>query len=201
MQSWWRGFLRAQAATVLACDFLTVETFLQWICVLFFISLATRRIEYVACASNPDGRWVAQQARNLVMQLGDQQPFRFLIDDRDAKFSHAFDEVFRSEGIRVIRTPVQAPNANAHAERWIRTLRADCLDRILILGRRHLRHVLRLPPALQRAQAAPRATARAARAPRRKAANRDRSVTRPRPSRRTHPRIRGRLSLRTLRDA
>jgi putative transposase len=130
---------------VLACDFLTVETaFLQRIYVLFFISLATRRIEYVACTSNPDGRWVAQQARNLVMQFGDEQPFRFLIHDRDAKFSHAFDAVFRSEGIKVIRTPVQAPNANAYAERWVRTLRADCLDRILILGRRHLEHVLRV---------------------------------------------------------
>jgi putative transposase len=145
MHSSWRGFLRAQAASVLACDFLTVETaFLQRIYVLFFISLATRRIEYVACSSNPDGRWVAQQARNLVMQFGDERPFRFLIHDRDAKFSHAFDEVFRSEGIRVIRTPVQAPNANAYAERWIRTLRADCLDRILILSRRHLEHVLRV---------------------------------------------------------
>jgi putative transposase len=143
-RSSWRGFLRAQAASLLACDFLTVETaLLQRIYVLFFISLATRRIEYIACSSHPDGRWVAQQARNLVMQLGDQQPFRFLIHDRDAKFSHAFDEVFRSEGITVIRTPVQAPNANAHAERWVRTLRTDCLDRILILGRRHLEHVLR----------------------------------------------------------
>jgi putative transposase len=130
---------------VLACDFLTVETaFLQRIYVLFFISLATRRIEYVACTSNPDGRWVAQQARNLVMQFGDEQPFRFLVHDRDAKFGRAFDAVFRSEGIKVIRTPVQAPNANAHAERWVRTLRADCLDRMLILGRRHLEHVLRV---------------------------------------------------------
>jgi putative transposase len=144
MHSAWRGFLRAQAASVLACDFLTVETaFLQRIYVLFFISLATRRIEYVACSSNPDGRWVAQQARNLVIQFGDEHPFRFLIHDRDTKFSHAFDEVFRSEGIRVIRNPVQAPNANAYAERWIRMLRSDCLDRILILGRRHLEHVLR----------------------------------------------------------
>ena len=130
---------------MLACDFLTIETvFLQRIYVLFFISLATRRIEYLACSSNPDGRWVAQQARNLVMQLGDEQPFRFLIHDRDTKFSHAFDEVFRAEGIKIIRTPVQAPNANAFAERWVRTIRADCLDRILILGRRHLEHVLRV---------------------------------------------------------
>jgi transposase InsO family protein len=130
---------------VLACDFLTVETaFFQRIYVLFFISLATRRIEYIACTPNPDGRWTAQQARNLVMQLGDQQPFRFLIHDRDTKFSHGFDEVFRSEGITVIRTPVQTPNANAYAERWVRTIRADCLDQVLILGRRHLEHVLRV---------------------------------------------------------
>src|SRR6266508_6251928 len=115
---------------MLACDFLTVETaFLQRIYVLFFISLATRRIEYVACTANPDGDWIAQQARNLVMQLDAQQAFRFLVHDRDSKFSHAFDEVFRTEGIRVIRTPVRAPNANAHAERWVRTVRADCLDR------------------------------------------------------------------------
>jgi putative transposase len=141
----WRAFLRAQAASILACDFLTVETaFLQRIYVLFFISLATRRIEYVACASNPDGRWVTQQARNLTMQLSDDQPFGFLIHDRDTKFSHAFDEIFRTEGISVIRTPVEAPNANAYAERWVRTLRADCLDRILIFGRRHLEHVLRV---------------------------------------------------------
>jgi transposase InsO family protein len=141
----WRAFLRAQAASMLACDFLTVETaFLQRIYVLFFISLATRRIEYVACTSNPDGGWVAQQARNLIMRFGDEQLFRFLVHDRDAKFSHAFDEVFRTEGIEVIRTPVQAPNANAYAERWVRTLRADCLDRILILDRRHLEHVLRV---------------------------------------------------------
>jgi transposase InsO family protein len=144
-QSSWRTFLRQQAASMLACDFLTVETaFLQRIYVLFFISLATRRIEYVACTANPDGRWVTQQARNLVIQLGDEQPFHFLVHDRDAKFSQAFDDIFRSEGIKVIRTPVQAPNANAHAERWVRTLRADCLDRILILGRRHLEHVLRI---------------------------------------------------------
>jgi hypothetical protein len=94
------------------------------------------RIEYVACTSKPDGRWITQQARNLAMQLGHEHAFRFLVHDRDAKFSHGFDEIFRTEGITVIRTPIQAPNANAHAERWVRTLRADCLDRIIILGRR-----------------------------------------------------------------
>src|SRR5439155_12437986 len=121
-----------------------VETvFLQRIYVPFFISLATRRIEYVACTPNPDGAWVAQQARNLVMQLGEQQPFRFLVHDRDSKFSYAFDEVFRTEGARVIRTPVQAPNANAHAERCVRTIRSECLDWLLIFGRRQLERVLR----------------------------------------------------------
>ena len=91
---------------MLGCDFLTVETvFLQRIYVLFFISLATRRIEYIAATWNPDGRWVTQQARNLVMQLGDEHPFHehpflFLVHDRDAKFSRAFDEIFSTEGIR-----------------------------------------------------------------------------------------------------
>jgi len=141
----WRAFLRQQAATTLACDFLTVETaFLQRIYVLFFISLATRRIEYVASTANPDGGWTARQARNLMMQLGDAPPFRALIHDRDTKFGGAFDEVFRSEGMKVIRTPVRAPNANAYAERWVRTVRSDCLDRILIVGRRHLERVLRV---------------------------------------------------------
>ncbi|MGH7128362.1 MAG: integrase core domain-containing protein [Planctomycetaceae bacterium] len=139
----WRAFLRQQAATTLACDFLTVETaFLQRIYVLFFISLATRRVEYVASTSNPNGAWTAQQARNLMMQLGEDQPFRLLIHDRDSKFAGGFDEVFRSEGVRVIRTPVRAPNANAYAERWVRTVRGDCLDHLLIVGRRHLERVL-----------------------------------------------------------
>jgi putative transposase len=142
----WRSFLRQQAASTLVCDFFTIETLaLQRIYVLFFLSLATRRIEYIACTPNPDGRWVAQQARNLVMQLGERERrFELLIHDRDTKLSRAFDEIFRSEGIEVIRTPVQAPNANAFAERWVRTVRSDCLDRILVLGRRHLERVLRV---------------------------------------------------------
>jgi putative transposase len=143
-QQSWRSFLRQQAASTLACDFFTVETLtLQRIYVLFFISLATRRLEFTACTANPDGAWVTQQARNLVMRLGEQEPqFRLLVHDRDTKFSRAFDEVFRTEGIEVTRTPVRAPNANAFAERWVRTVRNDCLDRILILGRRHLDRVL-----------------------------------------------------------
>jgi putative transposase len=130
---------------MLACDFLTVETvWLTRIYVLFFISLGRRRIEYVACTTNPDGRWVAEQARNLLLTLSDRQrPFRVLLHDRDSKFSGGFDAVFQSEGIRIIRTPIRAPNANAHAERWLRTLRHECLDRILIVSRRQLDHVLR----------------------------------------------------------
>ena len=94
--------------------------------VFFFISLASRRIEYVACSSKPDGGWVTQQARNLAMEFADEQSFRFLIHDRDTKFGRAFDEVFRAEGIKVIRTPVQAPNANAFAERWV-ALHGRCI--------------------------------------------------------------------------
>src|SRR6266508_1053774 len=141
----WRLFLRQQATTMLACDFLAVETvWLTRIYVLFFVSLERRRIEFVASTSNPDGRWVAQQARNLLMHLADrEQSFRFLLHDRDRKFSGAFDAVFRSEGMRIIRTPIRAPNANAFAERWVGTLRRECLDRILIINRRHLDRVLR----------------------------------------------------------
>ena len=141
----WRRFLRQQAATMLACDFLTVETvMLTRIYVLFFVSLERRRVEFVASTTNPDGRWVTQQARNLLMRLDDQGlGFKYLIRDRDSKFSFDFDAVFRSEGIRIVRTPVRAPNANAHAERWVGTLRRECLDRILILNRCHLDRVLR----------------------------------------------------------
>jgi putative transposase len=199
-QSSWRAFLRAQAGSMLACDFLTVETaFLQRIYVLFFISLATRRIEYIASTSNPDGRWVTQQARNLLMQLGDEHSFRFLVHDRDTKFSHAFDEVFRTERIKVIRTPIQAPNANAHAERWVRTLRTDCLDRILILGRRHLEHVLRVYRRHYNEHRPHRARPCPAQRPRPDAAERGRLPMASRSPRRPHPRIRGRLSLRPLR--
>jgi hypothetical protein len=126
----WRSFLRQHAATTLACDFLTVDTvLLQRLYVLVFICVGSRRIEYVACTSNPDGAWMLQQARNLLMDINDRghRP-RFLIHDRDAKFSRAFDAVFHSGGIRVIRTPVRAPNANAHIERWVGSARRECLD-------------------------------------------------------------------------
>jgi len=140
----WRSFLRQHAATTLACDFLTVDTvLLRRLYVLVFICVGSRRIEYVACTSNPDGGWMLQQARNLLMDLDDLGPRpRFLIHDRDAKFSRAFDAVFHSGGIRVIRTPVRAPNANAHIERWVGSVRRECLDRLLIFNRRQLERVL-----------------------------------------------------------
>ena len=144
MQTSWSDFLRQQAASILECDFLTVDTmFLRRFYVLFFAELATRRVWLAGITTNPDGRWVAQQARNLLMTLEDEdvRP-RFLVRDRDSKFSRDFDEVFRSQGMRVIKAPVRAPKARAHAERWVGTVRRECLDRILIVGRRHLQHVL-----------------------------------------------------------
>jgi putative transposase len=139
----WREFLHQQATSVLACDFFTVETItLRRYYVLFFIELGSRRVHLAGCTTNPTGGWVTQQARNLGF-TGVFEQTRFLIHDRDSKFCAAFDEVFRSEGIRVIHTPVRAPQANAYAERFVRTVRAECLDWLLIVGRRHLEHVLR----------------------------------------------------------
>jgi putative transposase len=140
----WRSFLRQQAAATLACDFLTLDTvLLRRLYVLVFICIGSRRIEYVACTSNPGGVRMLQQARNVLMDLDDrgQRP-RLLIHDR--KFSRAFDDVVRSDGIRVIRTPVRAPNANAHIERWVGSVRRECVDRLLISNRRRLEKVLRV---------------------------------------------------------
>jgi putative transposase len=140
----WAEFLRAHARSTLACDFFTVETaLLRRIYVLFFIELASRRVHFAGATANPSGAWAAQQARNLTMTLQDNGGhFRAVVHDRDAKFSGAFDEVFRAEGVEVIRTPIQAPKANAVAERWIGTARRECLDRMLILSRRHLEATL-----------------------------------------------------------
>ena len=130
----------------MACDFFTVDTiWLRRLYVLFFIELDTRRVHLAGVTAHPDGTWVAQQARNLTLMLGERgRQLQFLLRDRDAKFSRAFDDVFRSEGAAVLVTPLQAPNANAYAERWIRTVRAECLDWLLISGRGHLEQVLRV---------------------------------------------------------
>jgi putative transposase len=140
----WAQFLRAQASGVLACDFLSGETIgLSRLYVLFVIELDRRRVWLAGVTANPTGTWVAQRARELLMDMDAHVGrFQLLIRDRDAKFTAAFDNVFTTEGIRVIRTPVRAPKANAYAERWVRTVRTECLDWLLIRNRRHLEHVL-----------------------------------------------------------
>jgi putative transposase len=142
----WRAFLRQQAAGIVACDFFTVDTvWLRRLYVLFFIELDTRRVHVAGVTANPNAAWVTQQARNLLAVLEERgHRMRFRVRDRDAKFCSGFDDVFRSEDAEVVLTPVQAPNANAYAERWIRTVRAECLDWLLIVGRGHLEQVLRV---------------------------------------------------------
>jgi len=139
----WPEFLRSEASSIIACDFFTVETVLLRRFYVFFIAHATRRIWFAGCTLNPSGEWVTQQARNLGLDFA-AEGVRFLIRDRDSKYSGPFDEVFRSEGIRTVKTPVRAPKANAIAERFVRTVRSECLDWLLILSRRHLERVLRI---------------------------------------------------------
>jgi putative transposase len=121
----WRAFLRQQAAGIVACDFFTVDTiWLRRLYVLFFIELDTRRVHLAGVTANPNGAWVTQQARNVLLVLGERERrLRFVLRDRDAKFTRSFDDVFCAEGAEILVTSVQAPNANAHAERWIRTVR------------------------------------------------------------------------------
>jgi putative transposase len=128
-----------------ACDFFTVETiWLKTLYVLFFIHLSSRRVVLAGVTANPDSAWVTQQARNVAMDLNDEDlAVRILLRDHDAKFTGCFDEVFCSEGAEVLRTPIRAPKANAYAERWVQTVRAECLDWTLVLGRRHLLRLLR----------------------------------------------------------
>jgi putative transposase len=142
----WRAFLRQQAQSMLAVEFFSVETIsLQRLYVLFFIELGSRRVHLAGCTANPTGAWATQQARQLAWTLQGQPPrVRFLIRDRDSKFTRDFDAVFASEGIQIVKTPVRAPKANAIAERFVRTARSECLDWLLIVNRRHLECVFRV---------------------------------------------------------
>jgi transposase InsO family protein len=140
----WTALLRAQAGGMLACDFLTVETVgLTRLYLLFVVELDRRRVDLVGVTAHPTGEWVAEAARNLLMDLGERaHRFRFLTRDRDANFTAAFDTVFAAAGVTPVKIPPRAPLANAYAERWVRTVRAECLDWTLIWNRRHLHRVL-----------------------------------------------------------
>ena len=140
----WRQFLHAQAAGIVAVDFLHVDTMLlKRLYVLVFIEHGTRRMHLGGVTANPTGEWTVQQARNLAMSLGERiEDIKFLLRDRGSNFTASFDAVFQATGTRILRAAVQTPRMNATCERLVGTLRRDLLDRVLILGERHLRSVL-----------------------------------------------------------
>ena len=141
----WRAFLRAQAAHVIATDFFSVDTLrLQRLYVLFFIELGRRRVWNTGVTAYPHAGWVTQQARNITGDIVDEGiTASFLVRNRDTKYVASFDEVFRSEGAQILETPFRTPNANAYAERFVRTIRSECLDHLLIVNARHLERILR----------------------------------------------------------
>jgi putative transposase len=193
----WRQFIRGQAQSMVACDFFTVDTIsLRRIYVLFFIELSSRRVHFAGMTEYPDGAWTAQQARNLVFSLpARERPLEFLVRDNNGKFTRAFDTVFDTEGIRVIRTPVRAPKANATCERFVGTIRRECLDWILIANHRQLQHVLSEFVDQYNGHRPHRARPRTARTPAAGTARPDTAspcYPQKRPPRRTHPRVRDR---------
>ena len=144
-RSSWQTFLNHYKTQFLACDFFTVETLtLQTLYVLFFIEHATRRVYFAGCTAQPTATWVNQQARQLTWELETRNPaIRYLIHDHDTKFPVSFDAIFTSASVEIIPTPFQAPNANAFAERWVRTVREECLDQLIVLNEQHLQRVMK----------------------------------------------------------
>jgi putative transposase len=140
----WTEFLRSQAKGIVATDFFTVDTvLLRRYYVLFVIEIERRVVHVLGVTANPNERWVTQVARNFAAELEVAgRSLRFLIRDRDTKFTASFDHIFASMGVETILAPVRSPRANAFAERWVRTVRQDCLDHLLVLSRQHLETIL-----------------------------------------------------------
>jgi hypothetical protein len=141
----WKQFLSAHAETLVAADFFSVDTIFFWrLYVLLYVHLASRRVLFASCTSEPNAAWVTQQARNLSWKLEDEgMKLSVVIHDRDKKFAPEVDRVFQAQGARVILTPLMAPRANAYAERWIGSCRRECLDWMLVLNQRHLEEIIR----------------------------------------------------------